>query len=140
MLMKSSILTLVLAFVFCSAGCSSKNSKTDEQASKESLVLRDVDSILRNFSGASGKAPTKALDLAAFESNYQEGYRAVKSGEIVVVWGVKMAGEGEAANAPANVIAYEKKAPTEGGYVLLQNGTIKKMSKEEFDSTPKAKN
>jgi hypothetical protein len=37
------------------------------------------------------------------------------------------------------VVAYEKKVPTEGGHVLLQDGTVKQMTAAEFQSAPKAK-
>ena len=49
-----------------------------------------------------------------------------------------MAGEGEGDRAPKGVVAYEKKVPDEGGYVLLQNGNVVKMTVAEFKSAPKA--
>jgi hypothetical protein len=75
------------------------------------------------------------------EPQFPRGYQAVKSGEVVVLWGAKMPGEGEvnAGTAPDAVIAYEKKTASEGGYVLLQNGTVKEMSADQFKAAPKAK-
>jgi hypothetical protein len=35
-------------------------------------------------------------------------------------------------------LAYEKATPTDGGYVLLSAGTVKKMTAAEFDTAPKA--
>ena len=45
-----------------------------------------------------------------------------------------------ASDLPGNeaVVAYEKNAPTQGGYVLLSAGTVKKVSAAEFASAPKA--
>ena len=81
----------------------------------------------------------RSTDFAKYEAGYPLGYAAVQSGEVVVVWGAKIAGEGDAGSAPANVVAYEKKTPAEGGLVLLQNGTVKEMTASEFASAPKAK-
>ena len=36
------------------------------------------------------------------------------------------------------VVAYEKQVPTDGGYVLLSAGSVKKMTAEEFAAAPKA--
>jgi len=47
-------------------------------------------------------------------------------------------GEGDVGNNEV-VLAYEKKVPTEGGYVLMSAGTVMKMSAAEFTSAPKGK-
>jgi hypothetical protein len=55
----------------------------------------------------------------------------------VIVWGATMAGEGDGGGA-AEIVAYEKAAPTDGGAVLYQNGQVKKLSAAEFAAAPKA--
>ena len=45
--------------------------------------------------------------------------------------------EGETGKNEA-VVAYEKDAPTNGGYVLLSAGSVKKMTASEFAAAPKA--
>ena len=94
---------------------------------------------MRAYSGQTGQGPKKAADFSKYEAGYPLGYAAVQSGEVVVVWGAKIAGEGETGSAPANVVAYEKKVPAEGGLVLLQNGQVKQMTAAEFAAAPKAK-
>ena len=37
------------------------------------------------------------------------------------------------------VAAYEKKATTEGGWVLLQDGTLQEMTASELAAAPRAK-
>jgi hypothetical protein len=118
------------------AGCGPQSQGTMSPAGS---VLTDVSDLLRSAAGPDGRGPAKVADLSRFESQFPRGYQAVKSGDVVVVWGAKMPGEGEAATAAAVVIAYEKKVPSEGGYVLLQNGTVKEMSAGEFNAAPKAK-
>jgi hypothetical protein len=36
------------------------------------------------------------------------------------------------------VVAYEKKAETEDGWVLLQDGSVKRMTAAELQAAPKA--
>jgi hypothetical protein len=128
-------LTLVLLAI---AGCSSASAPKggDATPSREDL-LTEVGQLLRAYPAKGGKVPAKVGDLAPYEMGGPLGYAAVKSGEIVVVWGATMAGEGDAGGA-AEIVAYEKAAPTDGGAVLLQNGQVKKLSAAEFASAPKA--
>jgi len=67
------------------------------------------------------------------------GFVSQYTGDVVVVWGAKMAGEGSSGSGTGEVIAYEKKVPTEGGFVLLTSGTVKQMTADEFKAAPKAK-
>jgi len=127
------LLVTSLAHVGCSSGAGS-----DEATPPEVAALNEVGDMLRAVD--SPKPPATLADLSSSASFYSRGYEAVKSGEIVVVWGAKMAGEGDASsgNAPKAVIAYEKKTPSDGGYVLLQDGTVEQMSSEQFGTAPKA--
>jgi hypothetical protein len=70
--------------------------------------------------------------MRALKDLYNIGYSAVEKGEIVVVWGTTVAGEG--GGGGTGVVAYEKSAPDSGGAVLLQDGTVKQMTAEEFKS------
>jgi hypothetical protein len=64
----------------------------------------------------------------------------LKQGEIVVQWGAKLPDTGEEpgkVSAP-EILAYQKIAPEQGGYVLLLDRTIKKMTADQFKVAPKA--
>jgi hypothetical protein len=68
------------------------------------------------------------------------GVRAMKQGEVVVLWGATLPDTGEEpgkADTP-EVLAYQKQVPEQGGYVLLLNRTIRKMTADEFKAAPKA--
>ena len=93
--------------------------------------------MLSLYSGEHRRGPAKADDLARYQVGFPLGYRAVQSREIVVFWGATMPGEGEGGKTEA-VVGYEKKVPSEGGFVLLHNGTVKEMSPAEFQAAPKA--
>jgi hypothetical protein len=119
------------------AGCNSARrggGSTDEGYT----LMQDVNDLLRAAAGAAGRAPTKVADLNTHQATFPRAHAAIKSGTVVVLWGAPLKGEGEGASSDP-VVAYEQSVPTDGGYVLLAGGTVKKMSAGEFQSAPKAK-
>ncbi len=133
----ASVVCLIALF---SGGCSSKGPGNGAAQDKKEL-LREVAGLVSAYTGEFKKGPQKLADLARYENGYPLGYEAVKSGEVVVVWGAKMIIEegGGGNTGTTDVVAYLKKVPTEGGAVLLQNNTIKDMTPDEFRAAPKAK-
>lgn len=119
------------------AGCSKTGGAAGSGDAQET-TFREVADLIRATTQPNGKGPARVADFDRLESTYYSGYQAVKSGDVVVVWGAGMKGEG-ATGKGGEVIAYEKDAPTNGGYVLLTGGEVKKMSASEFQSAPKAK-
>jgi hypothetical protein len=128
---------MLLLGLLVAAGCSSSKRGGTEAEKGRADELRELATILPLYSGEHRRGPSKPSDLAPYEAGAPLGYRAVAAGDIVVVWGATMAGEGEKSTSTA-VVAYEKKTPTEGGFVLLHNGDVKQMTAEEFKNAPKA--
>ncbi len=127
---------IVAAALGLLAGCSS-GPGGGAAAPPEYSLLQEVNELLRAAAGAARHPPTGVADLERYKGMFPRAYDAVKSGAVVVLWGAPQKGEGEAVKDEA-VLAYEKAVPTEGGYVLLSAGTVKKMSAAEFASAPKA--
>jgi len=115
------------------SGCSSQ----PKEFPAEFTALQEVSDLLHSSAGATGRSPANLAGLNRFQSMFPRGYAAVKSGDVVVLWGSPLKGEGEAGK-DETVVAYEKGVPSEGGYVLLSAGTVKKMSAAEFNAAPKA--
>src|SRR5436190_16299056 len=127
---------LVVAGLGLLAGCSSR--PAGGEPAGQAVVLQEVNDLLHASAGATERAPARLADVPARpQSLFPRGYEAVKSGAVVVLWGAPLKGEGEVGKDEA-VLAYEKAAPTEGGYVLLSAGTVKKMSAAEFTAAAKA--
>jgi hypothetical protein len=127
-------LALVLLGV---AGCTPTNNNPGGQPGSAD-ALRELATILPLYSGEHKHGPGKPSDLAPYEAGAPLGYQAVVAGDVVVVWGATMPGEGEGGGTEA-IVAYEKKSPTEGGAVLLQNGQVREMTADQFQAAPKAK-
>lgn len=114
------------------AGCG--DSKASRPVSEErKAALEELGDTLKTLAGDRQKPPARPADLAAIEPMLPVASPAIRNGDIVYVWGAGYVAGG------TQVIAYEKQAETEGGYVLLQDGTVKQMPASEFQSAPKAK-
>jgi hypothetical protein len=96
---------------------------------------------------ADGRGPSKAEDLGVhlefvpLGTSYTESetYKALKAGELVLIWDVNIGEVGETpAGTKGTILGYEKDAPTKGGLVLMVNGDIVDMTAEEFQAAPKA--
>ena len=116
------------------AGCSSQ--PKGAAVAPDVTLLQDVNDLLRAAGGA-GRLPAKLADLDRYKHMFPRGYEVVKTGDVVVFWGAPFQGEGDVGKNEV-VVAYEKNVPTEGGYVLLSAGSVKKMTAAEFNTAPKA--
>ena len=114
------------------AGCSSHPA-----AGPETTVLSEVNDLIHASAGAADRAPANLAELDRHKAMFPHAYDAVKSGEVVVLWGTPLKGEGQVGKDEV-VLAYEKNVPTDGGHVLLSAGTVKKMTAAEFSAAPKA--
>lgn len=130
--------SFTLLAVFALAGCSSNNRTGGQTAPSSADALTEVGGMVRSYASETGKGPAKQADLAKYQNEFPHGWAALKSGEVVVVWGAKVAGEGGEGGG-TGVVAYLKTVPETGGAVFLENGQVKEMSAEEFKSAPKAK-
>jgi hypothetical protein len=115
------------------AGCSSR---PPEAGAPQYLLLQEVNDLLHAAAGATGRPPARLADLNRYQTMFPRGYAAVKSGQVEIVWGAVLKGEGAVGKDEA-VVAYEKSVPSDGGYVLLSAGTVRKMTAAEFAAVPK---
>lgn len=116
-------------------GCSSRPAGGSTERNVD--IIQEVNDLLHMSINASGRGPTKLSDMDRLRAMFPRGYQAVKSGDIVVVWGSALKGEGEVGK-DETVSAYEKDVPTNGGHVLFSAGTVKTMTADEFKAAPKA--
>jgi len=100
--------------------------------------LKQVGLSYHNYLDANGgKAPAKAEDLAPYFENDKKLLDALKSEEIVFLYGVRLVDM--TAGSSNTVLAYEKDAPTKGGQVLYGDGSVKKLAADDFKKATLAK-
>jgi hypothetical protein len=117
------------------AGCTKRPPASEAMPSHS--LLNDVSEMLQAASGVLGRPAANLNDLnGAPRDTHTRGYNAVKSGDVVVLWGARLQGEGDVGKNET-VVAYEKNVPTSGGFVLLSAGTVKHMTPDEFKAAPK---
>lgn len=123
-------LTCLLAAL---AGCGSAAVKQGYTPKTEDK-LREVWAMYKGHLDARKRPPARLSDLDPYEPANIYGYADLRDGGLVIFWG----GSAPSAGAGARVLAYEKDAPEQGGFVLFQDGTVKHLSAAEFQAAPKA--
>ena len=121
-----------LGLILCvlAVGC---RGRAGTPTSPQSIKLNQVYDMYRHYVKSNEKPPHQLSDLA---NNRYEGISpiavaALKKGEIVVVWDVGATDSG-------TVLAYEKEVPTQGGEVLMADGTVRRMTADEFKAAKKS--
>jgi hypothetical protein len=114
------------------AGCTS-TSTAGAIDNERKMALEEIGQMLKSVADEGRKPPAKLADLGAVEPYLPTAGARIRSGEVVYVWGAGYVAGG------TELVAWEKVVPESGGYVLQEDGTVKKMSAAEFQSAPKAK-
>ncbi len=117
-------LLLLAVLPLLAAGC---GGKSDPKMQQQETELKDIHEIYYHYLRSQQKPPGQLSHLTAkeYEGIYPAAVGALQKGKYLIVWGVtgKEAG---------SLLAYEKDAPTQGGTVLMADGTVKTLSAEEF--------
>ncbi|MEO6812209.1 MAG: hypothetical protein ABI353_24130 [Isosphaeraceae bacterium] len=130
------------ALAALAAGCGSSGSVVvDKDDPMGMSSLTELGEAYRFYTLKNKRPPQKATEIDELEMMSPNGVIAARQGDVVVEWGVNLT-DVESSEPGAvksdQVLAYQKQAPEEGGYVLLLDRTVKKMSAEEFKAAPKA--
>ena len=96
--------------------------------------MEEIGEMLRTMELDSSKPPASAADLGRVDPLLPLSAEALRTGEIVYIWGAGLSPTGA-----GKVLAYEKKAETERGWVLMQDGKVLEMTMEEFKSAGRAR-
>ncbi|SIN95110.1 hypothetical protein SAMN05444166_1753 [Singulisphaera sp. GP187] len=132
-------LLLMGATVQLTTGCGDSTAPPPK-AVIESINLREVGDAYRTYVLAKKAPPKKVADIREYEAGYPMAFAGLKAGELEVFWGGELL-QPEAVVPDVKsdtILAFESKVPKEGGYVLLTNREIKKLTPEEFKAAPKA--
>jgi hypothetical protein len=102
--------------------------------------LKAVGLAFHNYCGKyPGKAPMTAEDLEPLMIGDTAALKALKSGQVVIYWGVTLNDLMKAGNLADIVLAYEQGVPEKGGLVLMADVSLKQMTVDDFKAAKKAK-
>jgi hypothetical protein len=119
------------------AGCPPFRNAADRQ--RRDNELKAIGLAYHSLNDAKGTPPKGPDDLAPFLADFPDALQALKSGEIVFLYGVPIRVINLLDGTSQTVLAYEKDAPNRGGLVLMADGSTQTMSPDEFAKAPKAK-
>lgn len=97
--------------------------------------LLDLKSFLESAK-ANGQATTREAAAPVLAAVHLGADYYIRSGQIEYIWGTKLADGPEAAST---VIAFQKTAETDAGWVLFQDGSMRRLTAAEFAAAPRAK-
>ncbi len=123
---------LIAALLGCSSSGTGDGQPTGPSAADGLANLKDLYS-----QAAKGEVaiPGSLAEFSALEPFYPVAGPFVLGRQIECDWG---AGLKPGPEAGRHRLAYEKNAGDHGGFVLFQDGTIRKVTADEFKSIPKA--
>ncbi len=92
--------------------------------------LRQIGLAYQNLVASENKGPAKAKDLAPYFDNNKRLLDLLENEDIVFFYNVTPT---QMTSGTSNtVLAYVKDVPDKGGLVLMGDGSVKKMSADEF--------
>jgi hypothetical protein len=98
--------------------------------------LRQIGLAYHQYVNDSNRGPAKADDLGPYVCKNERLLGLLKKGEIVFFYNVSLTQM--PAGTSHTVLAYEKDVPGKGGWVLMGDGSTRKMQPEEFKKAAKA--
>jgi hypothetical protein len=108
------------------------------QASRTSNDLKQLVIAYHNYLASNNnKPPQKPEDLLPYIENDQRLLTAMKSGQLVFLFGVST--KDMVAGTVNTVLVYERDVTTKGGFVGMADGTVRKMTPDEFRRATLAK-
>jgi hypothetical protein len=131
----SLLFSLLMTFSLLSSfGCGGNEStqSSGQGGPTAEAALKDLVELLKSAEVEKKKVPTRLEELQPFEGIYLGACMGIQQKQITYIWGSKLSG-GSA------IIAHDSNAEKDGGFVLLQDGTVKKMTADEFKAAEKAK-
>jgi hypothetical protein len=122
------------------AGCGGPANGPLTKDAGEEFVLTQVGELCRMYQHAKKKPPAKFTDLNSVNAMAANGYEALKSGKVVLLYEAPLPDvKEEPGQGPDDeVLAYMADVPQSGGKVLMLNRTVKTMTADEFKSVKKA--
>lgn len=129
--------TLLLSAAVAGCGGSSNAPPTQDRVAE--MNLEQVAEMLREYQMNHNGPPKTLKQLRLNPGSSPGGFELVESGDIIITLGVKLPDTQEQPGSSPNaeILAYGKDVPTQGGPVLLVNRTIRTMTPEEFNAAPK---
>jgi hypothetical protein len=131
------LITSACFLALLAAGCGGPNQpRTVHQVGQDNLT--EVGELYRHYQFTKQKPPQQLSDFNTLRSMGGNGFEALRGGSIVLRYNAKLPDTDEDPGhaESSEVLAYQKEVPENGGYVLMLNRVVKKMTADEFKAAP----
>lgn len=134
------VFVLLSLAAMVAAGCGGGSQPIITQDQEKENALAQVGEMVRFYQVSKNKPPTRFADLGPVRAVAGNGYDAVKSGDVILLYGASLSDTSEEPGQSTSdeVLAYQKQVPEAGGKVIMLDRSIKTMTAEEFKSAKKA--
>ena len=122
-------LTVTVMLAGAAVGCG--GSGTIAVPGEASTPVEQVARLLRTAHEQNKPSPKSLKDAEKFAAGLPDAIAALKSGEVVIYWGVNLDEYGG-----GSLIGYEKKTPEQGGIAILGDGTTTDLTPDLFKTIP----
>ena len=130
--MLNRLLTLGL-LVSTALGCSSNNNSGSSIPTEAGSAIAQTLGMIQE--STYGGTPLKDLKAAeSYANQFPDAVSAIKSGEIVIVWGRSLL---DNAKEP-QIVAYESSASSGEGWAVKEDGKLHKIGASDIKGLPKA--
>ncbi len=121
-------------------GCGHSQEQANMEQSMEAVGLQSLGEAYRTISVVSKRPPKKMQEIEQASAASPSGLSGIDASNMVIFWGAELSDlSEEPGKVPSDkILAYDKKVSEQGGYVLMLDRTVKKMTPEEFKAAPKA--
>ena len=121
-------------------GCNSSSEQAAMETSAEAQGLKSLGEMYRIVSQSLKRPPKDIGELRAAEAQVPGVFSSIGEQNVAIFFGAEMPdrpgkpGEG----ASGTILAYDRMVPRQGGFVLMLDRSVRKMSAEEFKAAKKA--
>jgi hypothetical protein len=130
-----------LLIVSCMLACGVGKVREAAARAQRTNDLKQIGLSYHSFYDDKKRGPKDSAELQAFVKD-PDAQKVIAlsapGGQYVIIWNVKIGDMARAGGLSTTVLGYESTAPTQGGLVLMVDGSVKQMNAQEFNAAPKA--
>jgi hypothetical protein len=132
---------LVAGLVFAAAiapGCSSSPQQAELDTSAQAQGLKNLGKMYAIVSRSLGRPPKTVDELRKAEAEVPGGFNSIGETNVAIFLGAELPDQPGKPADSETVLAYDRLVPIQGGYVLMLDGSVRKLSATDFKTARKA--
>jgi hypothetical protein len=129
-----------LFLVAVAPGCGGSPQQAELDTSAEAQGLKNLGKMYRIVSESLKRPPKTINELRKAEAQVPGGFNSIGETNVGIYFDVQMADASGKPGAETSeaVLAYDRMVPMQGGFVLMLDGSVRRISASEFKTAKKA--